>query len=116
MTIFLQVDQPFRTGQTSRCKNSTLRSSQKSQMGRRKAENSMKNTTLPPAAPSRMNPRNCPSACRSTNRDSAPPAVRQYSRSSTPVKLGNRRRTVRSRSYTTPAARPSKMARPKERS
>ena len=56
----------------------------------------MKNTTLPPAAPSRMNPRNCPSACRSTNRDSAPPAVRQYSRSSTPVKLGNRRRTVRS--------------------
>lgn len=84
-------------------------SAQKAHTGRSSAEKMPKNSTAPPSAPNTTKPRSCPSAPRRRKRNTAVPAKRQYRLSSSPVRQGRRRRKGRSRSYSSPAHRPSRM-------
>lgn len=97
-----------RSGSAPRAISWARVSTQKSHTGRSAAEKAQKNTTAPPAMPSSRYSRSSP-VRRSRNKKTALPAVRQYSRSSAAVSRGSRSRKGRSRSYSSPAARPSKM-------
>ena len=100
-----------RTGRHSRRRKAASCSSQKSHTGRRGRESRLKNNAAPPAMPSRIKPRSCPLDWRRMKRKTAIPTAWQYSRSKTAVSRGQRSRSARIRSYSTPRAAPSTMDR-----
>ena len=65
---------------------------------------------ITPTAPSSRYSRSCPCARRSMKRKTAKPAAMQYRMSSADVRRGSRRRKARSRSYSSAAAMPSRIA------
>ena len=93
-----------------RCSKNARVSTQKSHTGRKNGEKAVKNSTPPPTAPSSRYSRSCPCARRSMKRKTAKPAAMQYRMSSADVRRGSRRRQARSRSYSSAAAMPSRIA------
>ena len=108
----MQIFSKNRTGNTNKDTKNDKVSAQKFQTGVRQAEKTQKNRTIPPAAPSTMNPRSSPAPRSRTKPTNTAPTARQYPRSQRFVSRGNLIRNGRSRSYSTPAEIPSRIACP----
>ena len=94
-------------GRDIRCRKKATVSTQKSHRGRSSGDSRQKNSTAPPRAPSTTYPRSRPSARRRVKKNSPVPTARQYRVSHRAVERGSRSRKERSRSYSSPAVRPS---------
>ena len=99
-------------GRAIRCRKNAKVSTQKSHTGRSSGDSRQKNSTAPPRAPSTTYPRSRPSAWRRVKKNSPVLTVRQYRASHRAVERGSRSQKARSRSYSSPAARPSSTAWP----
>ena len=95
------------SGRAHRCRKNARVSTQKSHRGRSREDSRQKNSTAPPRAPNTTYPRSRPSAWRRVKKNSPVPTARQYRASHRAVERGSRSRKARSKSYSSPAARPS---------